>query len=319
MPKEYKETYMKKTTTLDDHAVVEGYDFEKDFDIQKFLNKYNTTGFQATNLGKAISIAQNMQREKVTTYLSMTGNVISSGLREIITYLVKNKHVDVIVTTASGIEEDVIKTLSDFKIGLFQTPGELLFDHGVGRIGNIFVPNDRYLELERFMNKTFKELPSEITPSQIARHIGSKLNKKSYLYWAYKNNIPVYCPGIIDGSIGDLAFFEKQRNKKLKIDVMDDHKKIINYTLNQEKTGALILGGGIAKHYLLNANIFREGLDYAIYLNTADEAYGSDSGGNEEEAKTWAKISINAQHVKVKADFTITLPLLVAGAYKCKK
>ncbi len=319
MPKEYKETYMRKTTTLDDHPIVEGYDFEKDFDIQKFLDSYNNTGFQATNLGKAISIAKTMQREKVTTYLSMTGNVISSGLREIITYLVKHKYIDVIITTASGVEEDIIKSLSDFKIGHFETPGKLLFEHGVGRIGNLFVPNDRYLELEKFINQTFKELPSDLTPSGIARHIGSKLDNKSYLYWAYKNNIPVYCPGIVDGSLGDLAFFEKQRNKKLKIDVMSDHQKLINHVLNQEKTGALILGGGIAKHYLLNANIFRDGLDYAIYLNTADEAYGSDSGGNEEEAKTWAKININGQHVKVKADFTITLPLLIAGAYKCKK
>ena len=316
MPKEYKETYMRRTTSLDNHASIKGYNFEKKFDMNKFLESFATTGFQATELAKAISITKTMQTENAHIILAFTGNAISSGLRDIITYLVKNKKVHSIITSASGVEEDIIKTLKDFKIGHFNTPGNVLFEHGVGRIGNIFVPNDRYLELERFMNKLFKELPETTNPLQITSEAGKKLDKTSYLYWANKNNIPVYCPGIVDGSLGDLAFFERQRNKKFKIDVLSDHTDLIKKMLNTEKTGAIILGGGISKHYALNANIFRDGLDYAVYLNEASEAYGSDSGGNEEEAKTWAKIKLTAPTAKVKSDFTITFPLLVQGAFK---
>ncbi|MFT4261423.1 MAG: deoxyhypusine synthase [Candidatus Woesearchaeota archaeon] len=319
--KQYKDQkHMRRTENLDDHQDIKGYDFEKKFDLQKFLKSYNTTGFQATNLGIAIDIANEIATKRPTTYLSFTGNAISSGLREIITYLVKNKHVDIIITSASGVEEDVIKSLATFKVGNFQIPGRILFENGIGRIGNIFVPNQRYLHFERFMQPIFETLHEKkiVTPTFITNLIGSKLKEDSYLYWAYKNNIPVYCPGIIDGSLGDLTYFFNQK-KPIQIDVVQDHKKLIDYTLNQDKTAAIMLGGGIPKHYSLNSNIFKEGFDYAIYLTTASEHHGSDSGGNEEEAKTWAKLKLDSKHVKVVADFTITFPLIIAGSYMQKK
>ena len=67
---------------------------------------------------------------------------------------------------------------------------------------------------------------------------------------------------------------------------------------------------------MLNAHIFRDGDDYAVYLTTAQEFDGSDSGGNIEEAITWAKVKVNAPAVKVVRDATITFPLLVAGAFQ---
>jgi deoxyhypusine synthase len=34
------------------------------------------------------------------------------------------------------------------------------------------------------------------------------------------------------------------------------------------KTGAIILGGGLVKHHINNANLMRNGADYAVYVNT---------------------------------------------------
>ena len=308
--------HMQRTNELENNPVIKGYDFSKKFNFQEFIESYATTGFQATELYKAITILKQIQKEKIPLYFSFTGNAISSGLREIITYMVKEKKIHTIITTASGIEEDVIKHLSTFKLGEFEVTGRSLFEHGIGRIGNIFVPNNRYLYLERFINKILEETYKEnktTTPYELIQKIGKHLGKDSYIYWAQKNNIPIYCPGIMDGSIGDLIYFFKQKNKDFQIDVTKDHMMLINEVLQQEKTSALILGGGISKHYNLNAQIFKEGFDYAIYLTTANEYDGSDSGGNQEEAKTWAKIKLNAPTAKVRADFTITLPLLIAA------
>jgi len=318
---EQEQNHMRRTTSLDNNAVIRGYDFSKKLDFGKFIESFASTGFQATELGKAINVVNMMIEDKATIFLSMTGNAVSSGLRDIVAYLVKNKMIDVIITTGSGVEEDVIKSLSDFRLGDFEAPGRSLFEHGVGRIGNIFVPNDRYLHLERFMNDFFNELYGKkkiYSPSEFCKLIGLKLKEDSYLYWAAKNGIPVFCPGLVDGSIGDLLYFFKQKRKDFYIDVTDDHKKLVDFVLQQEKTGAIILGGGIAKHYNLNAQIFREGFDYAVYLTTAYEYDGSDSGGNQEEAKTWAKIKLNAPTAKVRADFTITFPLLVAATFAKK-
>ena len=43
--------------------------------------------------------------------------MISSGNREIIKYLVQHKMIDCIVTSAGGVEEDLMKCISSFHVG----------------------------------------------------------------------------------------------------------------------------------------------------------------------------------------------------------
>lgn len=56
--------------------------------------------------------------------------------------------VDVIVTTAGGIEEDLIKCLADTYRGEFSLPGAALRSKGLNRTGNLLVPNDNYCKFE---------------------------------------------------------------------------------------------------------------------------------------------------------------------------
>jgi deoxyhypusine synthase len=151
----------------------------------------------------------------------------------------------------------------------------------------------------------------------IKKHTLTKKNyNKSFLYWAAKNKIPVFCPGITDGAMGDLITFFKRKNPKFAIDVTKDNLELTKILQNTNKAGCIALGGGIAKHFLLNSAIFREGFEYSIYITTANEYDGSDSGGNQEEAISWAKIKPNASRVKVVADATLIFPLLVAGTVR---
>lgn len=306
---------------------VQGYNFHKKFDFSQFLQAYNSTGFQASNLGKAVDIVNAMQRENAKVFLGYTSNMVSSGVRDIIAYLVQKKQVHALVTTAGGVEEDIIKCLKTFHLGMFEVSGRSLFEKGINRTGNIFIPNDRYLYFETFINPFLDRLYKEKkiwTVTEITRELGKEIAQEksceeSILYWAYKHEIPVFCPALMDGSFGDLVYFMKQRHSDFQIDMTEDSKKIIDFALQAEKTGAIILGAGVAKHFILNANIFREGLDYAVYINTAEEYDGSDSGANPEEAITWGKIKTDAAHVKVHADATIVFPLLVAGSFALQK
>lgn len=63
-------------------------------------------------------------------FLGYTSNLISSGLREIILFLVKNKLVDALVTTAGGVEEDFVKCLGSTILGDFHLPGAELRKKG---------------------------------------------------------------------------------------------------------------------------------------------------------------------------------------------
>lgn len=65
------------------------------------------------------------------------------------------------------------------------------------------------------------------------------------------------------------------------------------------KTGIIVLGGGLPKHHICNANMMRNGADYAVFINTAQEFDGSDSGAQPDEAVSWGKIRGSAKTVKV--------------------
>lgn len=328
--------HLKNYMSMDSFPKIQGYNFEDSFNFKKFIESYQNMGFQGSNLGMAFNILNKMIEEKkngkLSLWMSFTGNMISSGNREIIAYLVKNKLIDGITTTAASLEEDIIKCIKPFYLGGFGIKGEFLLDESIGRIGNILAPMDRYLYFERFFNDFFKKLMKDFNgipcTYEVAREMGKYVKKhkltkknheKSFVYWAAKNKIPVFCPGITDGAMGDLITFFKRKNPEFAIDVTKDNLELTKILQNTPKAGCIILGGGIAKHFLLNSAIFREGFEHSIYITTANEFDGSDSGGNQEEAISWAKIKPNASRVKIVADATLIFPLLVAGIIKNKQ
>jgi len=302
---------------------IKGYDFNKGVDFEKIIESFAGTGFQASHLHRAIEIINKMINEKAFIFLGYTSNMVSSGLRDIFRYLVQNKKVNVVVTTAGGIEEDIIKCLGDFKLGDFRASGVELRKKGINRIGNIYASNNRYIEFENFMQPILEEIynnqkktGSNITPSELIWKLGEKINnEKSIYFWAWKNKIPVYCPAITDGALGDNVYFFSFKHEDFVIDIVKDVKEFNNLTIGLKKSGLIILGSGVVKHAILNANMLRNGADYAVYVNTSQEFDGSDAGAMPEEAVSWGKILPNAESVKLFADATIVFPLIVAETF----
>jgi deoxyhypusine synthase len=302
---------------------IEGYDFNKGVNYKEIVKSFQTTGFQASHFSKAIEITNKMIEDNAFIFLGYTSNMVSSGLREVIRFLVENKKVNVLVSTAGGIEEDIIKSQGSFILGDFRASGKELRDKGINRIGNIFVPNSRYVKFEEFLQPILEELYQEqkktgkpTNPSDLIWKLGEKINnKESIYYWAWKNKIPVYCPAIQDGAIGDNVYFFKFKHPDFVLDIAEDAKRFNDTTIGLKKSGILVLGSGIVKHSILNANMLRNGADYAVYINTAQEFDGSDAGALPEEAVSWGKIQKNAESIKVFGDATILFPILVAETF----
>ncbi|NXQ15839.1 DHYS synthase, partial [Peucedramus taeniatus] len=175
----------------------------------------------------------------------------------------------------------------------------------------------------------------------IAR-LGKEINNpESICYWAQKNNIPVLSPALTDGSLGDMIFFHSYKRPGLVLDIVEgepasprgaprvlgcpegaltlpvpaDLRLINTQAIFAHKTGMIILGGGLVKHHIANANLMRNGADFSVYVNTAQEFDGSDSGARPDEAVSWGKIRVDATPVKVYADASLVFPLLVAETF----
>ncbi|CZT11399.1 probable DEOXYHYPUSINE SYNTHASE [Rhynchosporium agropyri] len=331
----------------------EGSQKVEELDFNKFLGRsitvddliggMNHMGFQASSIGEAVRIINEMRSwrslespdAKTTIFLGYTSNLISSGLRGTLRYLAQHSHISAIVTTAGGIEEDLIKCLGDTYMGSFSTPGAELRSKGLNRIGNLIVPNNNYCLFEDWVvpildkmleeQEASKKNPGDDgenvinwTPSKINARLGKEINNESsVLYWAYKNNIPVFCPALTDGSLGDMLYFHtfKASPLQLKIDIVEDIRKINTIAVRAERAGMIILGGGVVKHHIANACLMRNGAESAVYINTAQEFDGSDAGARPDEAVSWGKIKVGADSVKVYVEATACFPLIVAATF----
>lgn len=289
---------------------------EKDMEVKELVSQLADSGFQAQNLGVAVDIVNHMVNDNAGIFLCFTSNIIASGLRGIIISLIESGKIAAIVTSSGSIDEDIIKAKMPYLQGSFEVNDEELGKEGINRMGNIFVPNDRYGYLEKFSLKILEEIYTEkrsFTPSELLKYIGKKIEGQSFIKVAAEKNVPIYCPGITDGAFGmQLAFF-KQKHLDFEIDVVKDFTNIMNKTSQYERTAGIILGGGIAKHHTIISNLINGGFDYAVYVNSSSPFHGSLSSATTEEAKSWGKIKEKAQAVTIHGDVAIIFPLIVSS------
>ena len=73
----------------------------------------------------------------------------------------------------------------------------------------------------------------------------------------------------------------------------------------------IVLGGGVIKHHINNANLMRNGADFSVCINTASEWDGSDAGARPDEAKSWGKIAPHFCGIKVYSEVSLILAILI--------
>lgn len=294
--------------------------------LKSILNSYLTTGLQATQIGRARRlIAEILHRrrlhspceggERQAIFISYTSNLISSGLRELFVYLAKERLVDAFVSTAGGIEEDIIKCLGPTLLGSFHLSGTELRKKGLNRIGNLLVPNDNYCLFEDFFTPILKEIHADqrgcrwmdhTAPSQFISRMAKRVAQlcppavyeQSLLYWCDHHHIPVFCPAFTDGSMGDMLYFYNFSRKGIVVDPVRDvfllrslanggppppaptsnaaeDPSLSSRCSSSPRCAAFILGGGLPKHHLLH-NI---PMHHVIMITTGNEADGCTSSG----------------------------------------
>jgi len=276
-------------------------------------------GFVAKKVGTAVDILERMERDKsCVKFLSLPACIVATGCRGVIRDLVKEKLVDVVVTTCGSLDHDLARTWKKYYHGSFEANDAELHRAGINRIGNVLAPNESYgLVLEEKMQPILRELwekgKREFSGKELVWEFGKRARKNSILYWAWKNQIPVYVPGMLDGAFGSQLWLFWQDHREFKLDQFRDEQELADVVFDAKRTGALVIGGGISKHHVIWWNQFHRGLDYAVYITTAPEWDGSLSGARTREAVSWGKIKELARRVTVEGDATALLPIIVGA------
>src|SRR4030065_779907 len=208
---------------------IEAYNFHEDLTTAELIKQMEKAwGFTAGKTAVGVQILERMRKTKgCVKFLSFTGNLVATGTRGVFRELVKRRLVDVIITTCRTLDHDLARCWRNYYRGSFVMNDSKLHEEGINRLGNVLVPNDSYgtiieQQIQPLLQELYKEGKRELSASQLTREIGLRLcNETSILYWAAKNDIPVYVPGITDGAVGNQTWLFSQEHD-LRLNLLKD-------------------------------------------------------------------------------------------------
>jgi len=300
---------------------VEQMRLRKGMTVSHLVKQMNATGvLGAGKIGAAAELVSEMFTDPdYTVFLTLAGPIVPGGFRQIIRDLIENEYVNVLVTTGANMVHDMVEALGyRHMVGTFAAQDKRLRKENIGRIGDIFIEQQAFQGLEKWLLKTVEAIPEDkrrlISAAELLKEIGKQVkDKESILAAAARKNVPILCPAFVD-SIAGFQLWTLGQDKTLNINPLLDVNVLMDRVYEAKKVGIIILGGGAPKHFALFANTFREGVDAAVQITMDRPEPGGLSGASLEEAISWGKVKPESRTVTVVCDATIAFPLIVAAA-----
>ena len=286
--------------------------------VSDLVNEFDKSGvLGAGRVGRACNILTDMiQDEDMKVFMSLGGPLIPGGMRNIVTQMIENHHVDLIVSSGANITHDLVEAFGGSHYRHEGRDDEDLNEDGIGRIADINVGSDDFTIFETEITRIFEKISSQkthISIQELLHEVGLMVDdENSFVAAAAKNNVPIFAPGLIDSMMG-LQLWIFNQDHDFVVDAVADMHYLSDIVFEAERVGAILLGGGLTKHYTLASNVIKGGLDAAIQVTMDRPEAGSLGGAPLEEAKSWAKAKCGSSLASVVGDVTVIFPLIYAA------
>ncbi|MGY5865445.1 MAG: deoxyhypusine synthase [Candidatus Thorarchaeota archaeon] len=294
---------------------------EKTTSVSEFVEAMSGVGvLGAGRLGRATNITKRMFNDsECFTFLSMSGPMVPGGLRNLVSHLVEKGHIDAIITSGANIVHDLVEAYGGdhYQVPPSKDDHELR-EAGMGRIADIYVQEKDFELLEKgiytFLDSLSDEKLTTLAPSEFITELGQTLDDPhSILKQSFDIGVPIFSPGLMDSMLG-FHLYTYSTTKNLSLDFVKDLRILGDIVMKQKKTGAIILGGGLTKHFTMGSTILRGGLDMALQITLDRPEGGSLGGAPLVEGVSWQKMQTEANFETVIGDATVLFPLMIIGA-----
>lgn len=287
---------------------------------REILEQFAGISFQARQLGRAYEICREMIADKdCRVILTLSGALVPAGLRLCVSEMIKSGWVHAIISTGANLTHDLANAFGEEYI--YWSGGkkdEELRKQKTSRIYDVISPDSSSIKMEKELQKILEKISGEHAPSSLLKEIGMHISDKdSIVGSAAKHNIPIYCPALSDSILG-FQVWMRQQDHDLRVNEMKDLQKIFDWMYEmraaKQKTGVIILGGGVPKNYAIQAALLPEKPhDYLVQITTDNPVFGGLSGASLEEGISWGKVKPQARLASVVCDCTIAFPLIVSA------
>jgi deoxyhypusine synthase len=315
--------------------------------VGELATEYGKAGIGAATVDEAVDIyAEMLAREDVTNLFGLAGAMVPTGMRAIVADLIRDGHIDALVTTGANLTHDAIEAIGGKHhhgradphdphpagddgggggSGTAREHDETLRDEGVDRIYNVYLPQEHFALFESHLRDnvfptverrvSIQEFTSALGRANAAQNEERDVDEDSGIAAAaYENDVPIYCPAIQDSVLGIQAWIYAQTSE-FGLDALGDMTHLSDLAFDADRAGAMVVGGGVPKNYVLQTMLtIPDAYDYAVQLTMDPDHTGGLSGATLDEARSWGKLEKSARNATVVGDATVTLPLVVAAA-----
>jgi deoxyhypusine synthase len=315
------------------HDPVAGAAVRAGMTVGELAEAYGEAGIGARSLHEAVDVTAEMFGDDVSVFVGLAGAMVPAGMRTLVADLIRDGYVDALVTTGANLTHDAIEAIggkhhhgTDAPAATRREHDEQLREEGVDRIYNVYLPQEHFAAFESHLREeVFPPLAEEGTVSirRLIAELGranAAVNDRDGVEAgagiaaaAHEHDVPVYCPAIQDSVLGLQAWMYGQTSA-FSLDALADMDDLTDRAFDADRVGALVVGGGVPKNFVLQTMLVSPGAyDYAVQLTMDPPETGGLSGATLDEARSWGKLEPTARNVSVYADATITLPLVVAA------
>ncbi len=287
-----------------------------------------STGFQGRKLAEAVEVwAQMLRKRRAAIWLGMSGAMVPAGMRRVISYLIKRRMIDILVTTGANLYHDLYEARGrKHYIGTHLVDDIRLRKHRVDRIYDVFADELGFYKTDLWLERRFcRELVDgyRYSSREISYLLGKFLSKvavdkDSILVSAYRSGVPIFCPALNDSALGfSIMFANRRRNRRIIVDAVKDVEESSRITEKAGASGVVYIGGGVPKNFIQQTAVIASyqtrhdrSHSYAVQISTEPPMWGGLSGCTFEEAQSWGKIHRHARKVMCYSDATIALPIV---------
>ncbi len=302
---------------------------DRDRSVAGLLEKMEGAGFGAKQLAEAHRIWLDMLDDTTTIYLCGSGNLIPSGMRRLLAYVVKNRFVDVLVLSGSVIFHDIHEILGRNHYQAHPSMNdEELEDSEVTRMGDLLSNQEEYREADEWIGSVINQLELSRSYSVreflhlLGRELAEIAHEDGILTAAFKSRVPVYCPDVLatELSVG-IARARFEKKIQFNFDITQDTMEMMQIAEKTRNSGVITLGSICSQNMVNMAEISSyitrtnpRGHKYAVSITTDSVPLDTRTpsiGGN--HRSMFGKILKNATTAYVPSDPSIGLPMLVTA------